>query len=73
MTRPLKETHLSRFAQLVRSYFVAQTGVMEYWSGGVVYLKPNTPTLLYSNIPFFVDLASGAVLSGLQKKQIEAS
>jgi hypothetical protein len=29
---------------------------MEWWSNGVMRFRPNTPTLLYSSTPFFLNL-----------------
>jgi hypothetical protein len=72
----MKKAHLFRCARTARSN-IAKTGVLEWWSNGVMHFKPNTPILPYSNTPFLshacargfvVRLASGTFLIRLQEK-----
>src|SRR5206468_7018270 len=71
----MKKAHLFRCARTAHSS-IAKTGVLEWWSNGVMHFKPNTPILPYSNTPFLshacargfiARLASGVFLIRLRK------
>jgi hypothetical protein len=72
----MKKAHLFRCARTTRSN-VPKTGVLEWWSSGVMRFKPNTRILPHSKAPFLSDacargfvarLASGTFLIRLQQR-----
>jgi hypothetical protein len=77
----LKKAHLFRCARTTRSN-VAKTGVLEWWSNGVMHFKTSTPILPHPNAPFLphacargfvARLASGTFLITLRERVFRQS
>ena len=77
----MKKAHLFRCARIPHSN-IAKTGVLEWWSNGVMRFKPNTPILPHSKAPFLSDacvrrfmarLASGTFLIRLRERLFRQS